>query len=57
MSREITSEQPSRGRIPMQRFRGGVTRSSVEVVVMAMERRGDVIQSMQSVNLKAGRSQ
>lgn len=56
MIREMTSERPSRGRIPTQRIRGGAARSSVEAAVMAVERRGGVIQSMEQVNRNAGRS-
>jgi hypothetical protein len=49
MRREMTSGQPSRGRIPMQRSRGGATRSSVEAIVMVVERRGGVILLVSSV--------
>lgn len=50
MPREMTSGQPPRGRIPMQRSRGGATRSSAEAAVMAVERRGGVILLWKTVN-------
>lgn len=43
MRREMTSGQPPRGRIPMQRFRGGAVRSSEEDAVMVSERRDSII--------------
>ena len=42
---------PPRGRIPMQRPRGGAIRSSDEVLVMRMERRGGVSQLAYVINL------
>lgn len=56
MPREMTSGQTPRGRIPMQRIRGGATRSSVEPAVMVEERRGGVILLVVSVNREFGRS-
>jgi len=56
MIREMTSGQPPQGRIPMQRHRGGATRSSVETAVMAVERRGGVIRLLTSVNRGIGRN-
>ncbi len=54
MLREMTSGQTPRGRIPMQRLRGGATRSSDEAAVMAVERRGGVIQLLLLANRKLG---
>ncbi len=56
MRREMTSGQPPRGRIPMQRTRGGATRSSDEAAVMAVERRGGVILLGATVNPDLGRN-
>jgi hypothetical protein len=56
MPREITSGKPPRGRIPMQRFRGGATRSSDEAAVMAVEQRGGVIWLLRLANRNSGRS-
>ncbi len=50
MLREMTSGKPPRGRIPLQRLRGGATRSSDEAAVMAVERRGGVIQLLLLAN-------
>ena len=54
MLREMTSGQSPRGRIPMQGFRGGATRSSDEAAVMAVERRGSVIWLVSIVNRNSG---
>ncbi len=54
MLREMTSGKPPRGRIPMQRLRGGATRSSDEAAVMAVERRGGVIRLLSLVNRYSG---
>ncbi len=54
MLREMTSGKPPRGRIPMQRSRGGATRSSDEAAVMAVERRGGVIHWLLLVNRYSG---
>lgn len=56
MLREMTSGQSPRGRIPMQRHRGGAIRSSDEAAVMVVERRGGVILLITGVNLKLGRN-
>lgn len=56
MRREMTSRWPPRGRVPMQRHRGGATRSSDEAAVMAVERRGGVIRWLASVNREIGRN-
>lgn len=56
MLREMTSGQPPRGRIPMQRHRGGATRSSDEAAVMAVERRGGIILLCETVNSETGRN-
>ena len=42
---------PPRGRIPMQRPRGGAIRSSDEILVMRMERRNGVAQLARVTNL------
>ncbi len=54
MLREITSGKPPRGRIPMQRSRGGAIRSSVEAAVMVVERRGGIILLIEQANQNLG---
>lgn len=54
MIREMTSGESPRGRIPMQRNRGGATRSSVEAAVMVVERRGGIILLIEQVNQSLG---
>ena len=55
MLRDMTSGRSPRGRIPMQRSRGGATRSD-EGAVMAVERRGGIILLGLAVNSEKGMS-